>query len=185
VEERKVKGTMLIDQVRIIRANMDKDWNKYLKSEDWEIIKQTVLPSTWYPLETYRRCGWAVFNIIAGGDPNLARLRGKIRGEELFGDIYKNVVIKDDPMSTLRSFVQIYRTLFNFSTVTFEKAGKKRAMVKHDYDPNDPSNVPYCNMLLGHLEALVEMTGGENVKIEFASKQWEGDPVTNFDIKWE
>jgi hypothetical protein len=64
-----------MDQVRLIRGNKDHEWDSYLKPEDWEIITQDILPSAWYPLETYQRCGWAVFNILGGGDPNLARLR--------------------------------------------------------------------------------------------------------------
>ena len=183
--EKKVKGSMLVDQVRIIRANKDKDWSEYLGPEDWETIMETILPSTWYPLEIYKRCGWAVFQVIAGGDPNLARMRGKIRGKELFENIYKNIAATKDPMTALKSFVKIYGNLFNFSSLEFEKVGDKHAVVKHDYDPKDPTNVPYCYTLMGHLEILVEITGGKNVQIEFTSKQWEGAPVTNFDITWE
>jgi hypothetical protein len=79
----------------------------------------------------------------------------------------------------------MYELLFNFSTLKFEKVGEKHAVLHHDYDPNDPTNVPYCHMLLGHLEILVEMTGRKQVQIAFTSKQWEGDPVTTFDITWE
>ncbi len=183
--ERKVKGTMLIDQVKQIRANKDKDWDKYLKPEDREIISGRILPSTWYPLELYQRCGLAVFQVLGGGNPDLARLRGKIRGKELFGDVYKNIVAKKDPMTALRSFVKIYGGLFNFSTIELEKIEEKHAIIKHDYDPEDPGNMPYCYTLMGHLDVLVEMTGGKNVKIELTSKQWEGAPVTIFDITWE
>ena len=67
MSDQKVKGTMLIDQVRMIRGNKDKDWNKYLTPEDLNIIKGRVLPAAWYPLETYKRCGRAVFQLLAGG----------------------------------------------------------------------------------------------------------------------
>jgi hypothetical protein len=45
MSDEKVKGTMMIDQVRMIRGNKDKDWNKYLKPEDWNIINTKILPS--------------------------------------------------------------------------------------------------------------------------------------------
>jgi len=183
--EKKVKGTILIDMVRMIRGNRDKDWDKYLTPEDWEIINGRVLPSSWYPFESYQRCGLAVFQNIAEGDLDLARLRGKIRGKELFEDVYRNVLESGDPQTALGTFVKMYKNLFNFSTITYEKAGDKHALLKHDYDPDDPGNVPYCYILMGHLEQLVEMTGGKNVKIELSTKQWEGDPVTTFDIRWD
>ncbi|HUT52970.1 MAG TPA: hypothetical protein VM658_06235 [bacterium] len=185
MEARKVKGTMLLDMVRMIRGNKDRDWDKYLKPEDWEVINSMILASAWYPLEIYQRCGRACFQVLAQGKPELAQLRGKIRGKELFQNIYKNLLSVADPMQALKSFVSIYGRLFNFSTLSFEKAGDKHAVVRHDYDPDDPGNVPYCYTMMGHLEVLIEMTGGKDVKIVLTSKQWEKDPVTTFDIRWE
>lgn len=183
--ERKVKGSMLMDQVRLIRNNKDRDWDKYIEPEDWEIIKGTILPSKWYPLELYRKFGWATFNVLAEGRVDLVRLRGLARGRELFGDIYKNVVVDNNPMESLNRFVTVYGLLFNFSTLKFEKVGDKHARVLHDYDPEDPTNIPYCHQLMGHLDALIEMTGGKNIKNEIIEKQWEKAPATIFDITWE
>ncbi len=47
--ERKVKGTMVVDQVKLIRGNKSMNWSKYLKPEDWEAINKRILPSEWYP----------------------------------------------------------------------------------------------------------------------------------------
>ena len=44
MSDEKVKGIMLVDQVRMIRGNKDKDWNKYLKPEDWNIINRNDTP---------------------------------------------------------------------------------------------------------------------------------------------
>jgi len=183
--DRKVKGTMVVDHVRMIRANKGRDWDKYLKPQDWEIVNGRILPSMWYPLETYQRCGWATYQVLAGGNLDLVRLRGRIRGKELFEDIYKNIVIDQNPMKALDRFVIIYGQLFNFSTLEFEKVGEKHARIHHDYDPNDPGSLPYCYQLMGHFDTLIEMTGGKNVKIELIAKQWEGAPETIFNITWE
>jgi hypothetical protein len=185
MSNQKVKGTMMADQVRMIRGNKDKDWNKYLKPEDWEIINGRVLSAAWYPLDTYKRCGWATFQLLAGGVPEVARERGRIRGKELFETIYKNVITERDPMKALGYFVIMYGQLFNFSTLEFKKIGAKHAYISHIYDASDPANLPYCYQLMGHLDMLVETTGGKNVKIEMKGKQWEGDNSTVFDIKWE
>ena len=56
MSDEKVKGTMMIDQVRMIRGNKDKDWNKYLKPEDWNIIKGMILPAAWYPYHQISPC---------------------------------------------------------------------------------------------------------------------------------
>jgi hypothetical protein len=162
MSDQKVKGTMMVDHVRMIRGNKDKDWNKYLKPEDWNIIKGKVLPSAWYPLDTYKRCGNATFQLLAGGNSELTRLRGRIRGKELFETTYKHIISEHNPMEALGSFVNLYGQLFNFSFLEFKEIGAKHACVSHHYDPSDPDNLPYCYQLMGHLDTLVEMAGGEN-----------------------
>jgi len=183
--EKKVKGTMVMDQVRLIRMNKDKDWSEYIKPEDWEIINGRILPSVWYPLELYWRLGWAAFNVLAKGNLDLVRLRGIAHGKELFGNIYKNLVFDKNPMKALERFVITYSSLFNFSTLKFEKVGEKHAQVHHEWDAKDPTEPPYCHELMGILDVLVEMTGGKNAKIKLKAKQWEGAPFTIFDITWE
>jgi len=137
MSDEKVKGTMMIDQVRMIRGNKDKDWNKYLKPEDWNIINTKILPSAWYPLDTYKRCGNATFQLLAGGNTELTRLRGRIRGKELFETTYKHIISEHDPMKALGSFVILYEQLFNFSFLEFKEIGAKHACVSHHYDPSD------------------------------------------------
>ncbi len=177
---------MLVDLVRLIRKNKDKDFSKYLKSEDWEIINKRILPSTWYPLDVFQRCGVAAFHVIAQANLDLVRFQGRILGKEMFERVYKSLISPQDPMTTLSRFVTVYGQFFNFSTVSFNQAGKNHAKIFHDYDTHQhPGTAPYCHELLGSLDVLVEMAGGKNVKIELTAKQWEGAPKTIFDITWE
>jgi hypothetical protein len=185
MNERKVKGTMLVDQARMIRRNRQLSWDEYLTPEDWAKLEETILPSTWYPLELFRRWGWATFNVLAKRDLALTRQRGRARGRELFEQSYQNLFHEKNPAQALRVFTQMYGSLFNFSTLEFESLGEKRAQLRHDYDPDDPSNEPYCHQLMGYLDALVELTGGQDVDVTLASKQWEGAPMTTFDITWK
>jgi len=185
MSDQKVKGTMMVDQVRMIRANKDMDWNKYLKPEDWNIINKMIMPSAWYPLDTYQRCGHAVFQLLAGGNTEVVRSRGKIRGKELFETTYKHIMFDRDPMKALGSFVTLYGQLINVSFLEFRKIDAKHACVSHNYDPSDPFNLPYCYQLMGHLDTLVEMTGGKNIKVEMKEKAWQGASATVFDIQWE
>ena len=185
MSDQKVKGTMMVEQVRLIRSNKQLNWNKYLVPEDWKVINSTILPSAWYPLDTYRRCGKAVFQLLAHGNTEIVRLRGRVRGKELFETTYKHVVFEPNTMNALSSFVNIYGQLFNVSPLGFKKITDKHATISHDYDHSDPGNLPFCYQLMGHLDTLIEMTGGKNHKIEMTKKLWEGANATIFDIQWE
>jgi hypothetical protein len=184
MEEKKVKGTMLMDYVRLIRANKDKDWNNYIKKEDWDIINSKILMTKWYPLEVYQRCGMAAFKILGRGNLEIARFNGKISGKIMFENIYTMITSDKDTMKGINRFVTIHGSLFNFSTLSFEQVGAKHARIYHNYDPNDPADKPFCHQLMGVFDILIDMTGGRNSRIELNSKQWEGAPATVFDITW-
>jgi hypothetical protein len=185
MSDQKVKGTMMVEQVRMIRANKQLDWNKYLEPEDWKVINSTILPAAWYSLDTYRRCGKAVFQLLAGGNTDIVRLRGRMRGKELFETTYKHLISEGDTMNAMRSFVHMYGQLFNVSPLGFMEIAAKHAKISHDYDHSDPGNLPFCYQLMGHLDTLIEMTGGTKGKIEMTKKLWEGANATVFDIQWE
>jgi hypothetical protein len=183
--ELRVKGTMFVDQVKMIRANKGLDWNQYFGPEDWEIINKRILPSEWYPLDIYIKCALAVFKVVAQENLDLVRFRGKLRGKELFESVYKSLVTPNDPSFSLSRFVTVYSQLFNFSSLKLEHAGTNHEKLYHDSKSTVSANRPYCYQLMGHLEVLIEMAGGKNVKITIPAKQWEGAPVTILDITWE
>jgi len=183
--DKKVKGSVLMDQVRMIKANKDKDWNQYLKPQDWEVINGRILPSLWYPLEIFQRCGYAVFKLIAGGNLEAVRAYGRIRGKELFGDIYRAVILTQDPEKALERYNAITAQLYNFLNVKGEKVGDKHMRTTISYDPTDKTYEVHIYQVWGQIEQLIEMAGGKNVKVQLIAREWKGDPSTVFDITWE
>jgi uncharacterized protein (TIGR02265 family) len=185
MEEKKVKGTMLLDFVKMVKVHKNLDWNKHLKPEDWEIINSIILPSKWYPLDFFRRCSTAAFDLLAGGNLDLARANGQMMAKHLFETTYKSILQTKDPMRALSHFVTNYATLFNFSMLKLEKVDARHAKVMHDYDAREKGTAPYCHQMQGMFETMIQMTGGTNGKVVLAAKQWEGAPATIFDISWE
>ena len=186
MEDKKVKGTMLIDFVRTIRANKDKDWNKYLKPEDWDIINSLILPAKWYPYELYNRCGNAAFELIGKGNLETARYNGQLVAKKLFEGTYKSVISTGDPLKGLNQYVLMYSSFFNFASLKFKKLGEKHVEIQHDHNPDDAGNIEsYCHQLVGILETIVQMTDGKDCKINFGTKEWEGAPETIFEITWQ
>jgi hypothetical protein len=185
LQDKKVKGTIVVDIVRAIRSMKETNWNQYLKPEDWNYINKRILPSEWYPLDFVERCGRAVFQVAAQGNPDMARFAGRMRGKVMFEGIYKTVITPHDPMDSLSRFAMIYGQLYNFASVTFKEIGKGHAQFLKNYDFGQKGGMWYCCQFMGQLDTLVELAGGTNIKIELIAKQWEGAPVTIFDITWE
>lgn len=174
-----------MDYVRMIRANKDKEWGKYLTEEDWEIINGRVLPSVWYPLETFRRTGMATFHVLAGGDLEKVRAWGRISMEQLAKGIYKSVLSEPDPMRALERIVLLRQQFFSFSDMIFERLEDKHARVWLEYPPEEEGAEPYATQLAGGFERIIELAGGSNPKIKFYPGEHEGKRGHEFDITWE
>jgi uncharacterized protein (TIGR02265 family) len=185
MDERKAKGTVLLDFIRMIKANKHLDWSNYLKPEDWEIFDSIILPAKWYPFDLYYRCSFAVFNVLGKGDMAVARAFGQSLATKLFETTYTSMVQRQDPMLGLQHFAQTYGSLFNFSLVRMEKVGPRHARMFHDFEATDKGNDAYGQQLKGMFEVLVQKTGGKNGKVEIGAKQWEGASATSFEVTWE
>ena len=192
MKDKKVKGTVLLDYVRLIRVAKDKNWDKHLKKEDWDIVNGRILPSLWYPYEIFFRLGKAVFHEIANSNLDIVKQFGKSNAETLFKGTYKGIM--DSTVSSgggvikfLERYATLTPTLFNFVTNSYEKISENHVIfrVKIDLKPDEMISEPYFAQLSGTIEKVVEMCGGKNPKTKLIAKQWEGAPDTAIDISWE
>jgi len=186
MDEEKVKGTMLLDFVKMIRANKNLDWDKYLKAEDWEVINSLVLPAKWYPVDVYKRCSYAAFVLLAGSNHEAARANGQSMGRRLFENTYKSIVQSGDPGRALKQYVLVHSSFFNVGMLKFEMVGSGKAKIHLNYNNfHDNSNAAFCSQMHGLLESLVQAAGGKNQHVAISAKQWEGAPATVFEITWK
>jgi len=180
-----VKGSMLVEYVRMIRRNKDRPWNKYLTKEDMEIIEERIMPSMWYPLGTYLRAGMAIFKEITGGNLQLVRTGGRISMERMVKDIYNTILQAGDPAKSIERFLAMRRQFFNFEVWSMQKVADKIIKIIIPKILEDQSIEPYAAQLAGGLERLIELTGGNNPKITFLKRQWTGDGLTEMEIIWD
>jgi hypothetical protein len=179
-----VKGTLFLDYVRMIKKRKDTDWSKYLEPEDRKIIEGQVLPSNWYTLDSYQRMGLAVFNEIAGGDPQVVREWGKRSLEELT-KVYQNLVQEGEPIKSLERFQTLRARFFDFEGLGVEPRPGNRVHVMVDMAFEAVAEEAYAYQMAGSFERLLELSGAKNVKWKFHQKAWEGDQGTVIDLSWE
>jgi hypothetical protein len=180
----KIKGTIIIDYVRIIRANRDRDWDKYLEPEDWGIINNSVLPSAKYPYESGRRIGFAVFKEIANSNLDTVRVFGRFSAKNLL-DVYKNLIIQGDPAATIEKLCQLNRT-FSDKESELSVAEKGEGFVKckfvfPSFETEDLFMDAYCHKLIGTLEEIAFQAGGKNVSVNLQKNAGE----YGFLVNWE
>ena len=177
-----VKGTMLVDLVRFVRANKDRDWDRYLEPEDWETINSMILASNWYPYEFYRRIAYAAF-VMAGASMDIARGFGRIAMKNML-NVYKNVLVQGDPAESAARHAQLSPLFFkgniHFKVVT---EGPNKIIYSVTAPPGEPREIIelFCNSFSGSLEELMAEAGAKNLKSLIQVKESSGDII----LSWE
>ena len=186
-----VKGSLLEDVVRLIRANKDKDWRKYLTEKDLDIIHGQILPSSWYPLDVYERAEFAVFMEIGKGKLEMAHQWGRFLMEDLVKRVYQNLIEEGDPMIALERFSLFRKQLFrfndpNFRVIEFQQTGEKKARITIRIHHPVETFEAYTHQSIGSFERLVELAGGKNVAVNIVEYEWKGKiPYSVLDISWQ
>jgi hypothetical protein len=164
----RVKGSMVLDYVKIIRDNKDKDWNRYLAPSDWEIINGKVLFSNWYPFEAYRRIAFAVFKIIANGNLDVARAFGRFNIIGLM-KVYENLVVPGDPAAGVEKLARIRKTFMegdlDIQVLDKSKNGLTFSVPIGKAEQEKEHADAFAYTVMGNLDEIVARSGGKNVKI--------------------
>lgn len=108
----RVKGTVVIDFVRMIRGHKDRRWNDWLQPEDWDIINNRILPAAWYPYASFQRISYSVFKVIGGSDFDTAVVFGRFTLQNLV-KIYKYVLTPGNPLRSVKTFGHLRDTFFD------------------------------------------------------------------------
>jgi len=183
--ENLVKGTMLIDYARLIRANKDRNWSKYLEPEDMEIIKGKIFSSVWYHYKSFERIGMAVFHEIAGSNIETARVFGRFFWKNLLTGVYRTILSDRDPYRCLERYAILREQFFNFATHEIKKLGDKHVHSIITLGEMSPGLEPFCAQLAGGFDTIMESADCQNPRVEIIQKEWEGAPATIYDISWE
>jgi hypothetical protein len=183
-EEKKIKGTMVIDVVKTIKKAKDMPWDEHLSDGAKRLLREQILPSQWYPYAPVIECIWAVYRLLGKSSPEAAKLWGKSNVKKLFETVYKNLATENDTVSALEKLDLISRRTFSrgFQSETI-KLGDRHYLVR--FLDRDPQSEVICYLVQGWIEAIIEMTGGENGKTQITQKHWSGSTNTEIEVRWE
>jgi len=178
---KKVKGTILVDFVKSIKANKTGVYDQYLTPEDTAAISTRILPSAWYPYETFRHCFNAVFEVAAKKNLDQVKTWGALYGKSIMSDLYKGL-LKHEPLDYIKKYQVYIKNFFDFGKVEVIEEKPNQVLVKFiDFDADF---APLYYMMYGWLEKTLELCGAKNLHSEIASKSWQ-DPVdTAFRFRW-
>jgi len=180
---RRVKGSILVDFVKTIRADKTGAYERYLTREDKEIINQRILPSAWYPYETFKNIFNAAFEILAKKNLDMVKQWGRFYGERIIENLYKGLLKQGHPLDYIKRYETYVKNFFDFGKLEIIEEAQNQVLIRMiDFDPDFP---PFYSIMFGWLERTLELCGAKNIKMEVIRRSWEGAPDTTVRLKWQ
>lgn len=184
--ERKCKGSVILDMVKIIRADKQAPWDRFLRPEDWEIVNSMVIPTEWYPIESYQRMGTAVYELVAKRNAQVVEQFGRAAMKGLFGGSYRPFLDKKDPHEAIHKFLELRKSLFNFSRMEMQKTGPRAARVLiFEIGEFQQGLDIFEQLLAAHLKELVELNGAGAATCQSSLQDVQGEKTLAFELGWE
>jgi hypothetical protein len=187
--QRMVKGSVILDMVKIIRALDQLPWDQRLRPEDFEIVNGMVMPKSWYPIDAFMRMGLAVFELAAGSKPELVFAFGRQAMQGLFEGPYRPFLDKGDPFEATQKFLDLRRSMFNFSSMKMEKTGERGLRVEINemgwaHEALEEGLEVFSLVLDAHFEKLIELNGGREVKVSHRVEPRPDDTLLFHEVSW-
>jgi hypothetical protein len=180
---RRVKGTLFVDYVRMLRMHKDVDWSAQLASGDLALLRSRIEPGAWYPMDSFERFGLAILNVIAGGDLALVREFGRASVDWILLD-EPSLLAQKDPRETLMRFHVLRQSFFDYPAIEVRSLTDREACVVIDYQMGRAAEEAASTQTLGFFERLLEVAGASAVTASFSRTRWSGAPQTVLELRW-
>jgi hypothetical protein len=181
--QHRVKGTLFVDYVRMLRRRKNVDWAEYLTPEDIGLLAQRIEPDRWYPMESFERMGVAILETIAHGDLETVRMFGRLSIDWLCQQ-HPTLLAKGDPRDTLMRFQVLRQGFFDYGALEISSVSDGEATMVVGYGMGKRAEEAAAWQTLGFFERLLEVSGAQDVKAWFSKCSWTGDLGTTIQLRW-
>jgi hypothetical protein len=179
----KVRGSLFVDYVRMMRGNKDVEWSRHLSTDDLAYLGARIVPSDWYPMETFERMGNAILAEVAQGDLNLVAMWGAASVDWL-AQLHNGLLVPGDPRESLMRFQVVRSAFFDYPAIELDEVDDHHANARVGFGMGKMAEEAASNQALGFFSRLVELAGAPERHVVFTSKSWEGAPATHIAMRW-
>jgi len=177
---RRVKGSLIVDYVKMVRANSQLPWAEHLRPEDLELLKQMILPASWYPIQVLQRIGMAAFKLVAKENYAIIRAFGRAVADRA------NAENPGRARDTLRKYREFQNRLYSFKAAETEDLSPRHLLIHILSVPGEEAEVKLIvEISSGTVERLIELSGARNIRIKLTEAVWQGAGRNTLDVTWE
>jgi CheY-like chemotaxis protein len=183
VSERRVRGVLFLDYVRMIRRQVP-TWPTQLSTADAALVGTRVDVDAWYPMADFERLGLAILEHVVRGETDSIRLWGRQQVQAILAYL-PELRLADDPRESVMRFQNFLSSLFDFHAVTLESVDDVECVLSVDYGMSARAETAATWQTVGFFEELVSAAGGREATGRLLSQGWvPGSPGTSFTVEW-
>jgi hypothetical protein len=178
--DRRVKGTLFVDYVRMLRGRKDIDWAQHLMPADVSYLVRRIEPGDWYPMESFERMGLAILAEIAAGDVQTVRAFGRLSTDWLVQQ-HPTLIAPGDPRDSLMRFQVLRRGFFDYPALELTSVSDGEATLRVSYGMSPPAEEAASWQTLGFFERLLDVAGASEVEAWFSARSW----AAEVQLRWK
>lgn len=165
---RRVKGIDVLQAVKGLRAMSARP---ALGPDATALVKQRILPSSWYPMEPFREVLGALHRVRFGATDEAALEMGREGARTTLAGEQAAYVSHGEPKRTLQAFERIWRSHYDFGRVETALTEEAARFLLHGYP-----DVPRWHglIIVGWLLGALEMSGAKHSRYQIESAPWTG-----------
>ena len=183
-QQRRVKGTLFVDYVRMARRLKSVDWRKYLTPDDLRYLTEQIRLDGWYPMGAFERLGNGILHEFASGELEQVRVFGRVQAERLGAEL-PELVTPGNPRQALVGFSAVENRFFDYPALDVAQVAEGSATISVRYGMGAAAEEAASFQAMGFFERLVELCGGQEVNAWLSSHSWKGAPVTAIQLRWK
>jgi predicted hydrocarbon binding protein len=180
-----IRGTALLPRIRFIQARSTEDWQRVLEAMTTDAraaVAGVVLPSSWYPFQSFVELVVAADKLLGKGDAVLIREMGRYAATANLNTFFKFFIRLGSPEWVIGKGASMWSLSHDTGRAEVERLGPTGAayLVKEFAAPHRA----LCAGLLGWMERCLELTGVKDVQIRESECAAQGGKLCRFEATW-
>jgi hypothetical protein len=187
MKERLVKGTNLVEVVRLLRSHQHTRPLPEMGAWEQDLLRKRVAPSTWYSLNVFDSLLQMAHRFVFDGSESAAQNMGRRFASTGLSSGKGMEVVSGEPLATLQRFPDRWRLHFNFGSITVQpwRSGSARPGAQLQVTGYPDMSACHGQCIIGWTMQMAEAAGATNISCEVEERPWMHNSVLTYCLSWD
>lgn len=185
MRERLVKGTNLVEVVRLLRSHQHTRPLPEMGAWEQDLLRKRLSPSTWYSLNVFDSLLQLAHRFVFDGSESAAQMIGR-RFATLWIQSNTYPIVEGDPVSTLQAIQERWRSSFNFGEVSVKpwQGSADESGVRIQISGYPDMSATHGHSIIGWSMQMAESAGARDISLRVEERPWMHNSVLTYVLCW-